>query len=81
MNPECPKCDGASTRRMARTKSLRDRIMYFFGFFPWECVECREKFFNRKRYVRSRRHSLGEVYTESNARPAVNPGSEESRSN
>ena len=80
MNPECPKCEGDSTRRVARTKSLRDRFMYFFGFFPWECMNCQERFFNRKRYVRSKRHPLGEVYTESSSRPVVKPGSEESHS-
>jgi hypothetical protein len=55
--------------------------MYFFGYFPWECVDCREKFFDRKRYVRSKRHPMGEVYIESNTRPAAKPGSEESPSN
>lgn len=80
MNPECPKCEGESTRRVGRTKSLRDRFMYFFGFFPWECVDCQKRFFNRKRHVRSKRHPQGEVYTESSAKPAVKPGSEESHS-
>jgi hypothetical protein len=81
MNPECPHCDGNSTRRVARSKSLRDRLMYFFGYFPWECVDCREKFFDHKRYVRSKRHPMGEVYIESNTRPTAKPGSEESPSN
>jgi hypothetical protein len=54
--------------------------MYFFGFFPWECVSCQARFFNRKRYVRSKRHPLGEIYTESKPRPVVKPGSEESHS-
>ena len=55
--------------------------MYFFGYFPWECVDCHEKFFNRKRYVRTKRHPLGEIYTESGPRQVVKPGSEESASN
>jgi len=80
MNPECPKCEGSSTRRVARRKNLRDRFMYFFGLFPWECLSCQERFFNRKRYARSKRHPLGEVYTGTAPRPAVKPGSEESRS-
>lgn len=80
MKPECPHCDGNSTRRLARTKSLRDRFMYFFGYFPWECVNCREKFFDRKRNVRTKRHPLGEVYTESASELSVKPGSEESHS-
>jgi hypothetical protein len=51
--------------------------MYFFGLFPWECVDCQARFFNRKRYVFAKRHPLGEVYTESNSRQTVNPGSDE----
>ena len=81
MNPECPRCEGNSTRRVARKKAFRDRLMYFFGYFPWECVDCHEKFFNRKRYVRTKRHPLGEIYTESGPRQVVKPGSEESASN
>jgi hypothetical protein len=79
MHPECPKCEGQSIRRVARSKSLRDRVMYFFGLFPWECVECQKRFFHRKRYVRSRRHAMGEVYTESKSAPVVKPGAEEGR--
>ena len=80
MNPECPKCEGNSSRRVSRTKSLRDRIMYFFGLFPWECVDCQARFFHRKRYVCVKRHPLGEVYRESHSRQTVKPGSEESPS-
>ena len=54
--------------------------MYFFGFFPWECVDCQKRFFHSKRRVRSKRHPQGEIYTESSAKPAVKPGSEESHS-
>ncbi len=80
MNPECPKCEDTSTRRLARTKSLSDRFMYFFGLFPWECLTCRAKFFSSKRHSRSRRHPMGEVYTGSKPSEIVKPGSEESRS-
>jgi hypothetical protein len=54
--------------------------MYIFGMFPWECVDCRKRFFSSKRYSRSKRNSTGEVYTGANSAPAVKPGSEESRS-
>ena len=55
--------------------------MYFFGLFPWECLTCQEKFFNRVRHARSsNRHPLGEVYTGTTPAPSVKPGSEESRS-
>lgn len=80
MNPECPKCETSSTRRLTRTKTFGHRFMHFFGLFPWECLTCQEKFFSSKRYSRSKRHPLGEVYTESNPEPSVRPGSEESHS-
>jgi len=80
MNPECPKCESNSTRRVARTKPVKDRIMYFFGMFPWQCVDCHERFFSNKRYPRSKRNAMGEVYTGSGSSRTVRPGSEESRS-
>jgi hypothetical protein len=54
--------------------------MYFFGMFPWECVDCHTGLFSSKRYSRSRRHSQGEIYTGTSAKPAVRPVSEESLS-
>jgi hypothetical protein len=80
MNPECPKCEAVSTRRIARNKSLGHRFMYFIGLFPWECLTCQEKFFSSTRYSRTKRHPLGEVYTESKPKPVMKPGSEESPS-
>ena len=80
MNPECPKCESDSTRRIPRKKTIRHRIQYFFGRFPWECLSCQQIFFSSKRYVRSKRHPLGEVYTETDPRPQVNPGAEERHS-
>ena len=80
MNPECPKCEASSTRRLPRSRKLGDRFMYFFGLFPWECLTCQERFFSSKRYPRSRRHPLGEVYKESETNSTLKPGSEESLS-
>jgi len=80
MNPECPKCEAGSTRRIPRSKSLGHRFMYFFGLFPWECLTCQNKFYSSVRYSRTKRHSMGEVYTESSHKPTVKPGSEESHS-
>jgi len=51
--------------------------MYFFGLFPWECLNCQERFFSSKRYTREKRHPLGEVYVDSAHQPKVKPGSEE----
>jgi hypothetical protein len=76
----CPKCDSTSTRRIARKKSLTHRLMYFLGRFPWECLACQKLFFNPKRYTRSTRNPMGEVYTGTLTRPAVEPGSKESPS-
>jgi len=80
MNPECPKCESTSTRRRSRTKTLGHRLMYFFGMFPWECVDCQKRFFSSKRYSRSKRHAMGEIYTGTEMAPKVNPGAEESPS-
>ncbi len=54
--------------------------MYFFGRFPWECVDCQNRFFHSKRYSRAKRHPLGEIYTGSDKAPAVKAGSEEQHS-
>jgi hypothetical protein len=80
MSPECPKCEATSTRRIPRNKSLGHRFMYFFGLFPWECLTCQNQFFSSRRYSRSKRHPLGEVYTDSSSTPKVKPGTEESLS-
>jgi hypothetical protein len=80
MNPECPTCKSNSTRRRSRTRSLKDRFMYFLGMFPWECVDCHRRFFSTKRYNRSKRHVLGEIYTGSKPTPRVNPGAKEGSS-
>jgi hypothetical protein len=77
MNPECPKCEADSTRRIPRSKSLGHRFMHFFALYPWECLTCQNKFYSSARYSRRKRHALGEVYTESTHKPTVKPGSEE----
>jgi hypothetical protein len=51
--------------------------MYFFGLFPWECVDCQRRFFSARRYSRKERHPAGEVYIGGKKSPAVKPGSEE----
>ena len=76
MNPECPKCRATSVRRVPRDKSLGHKFMYFFGLFPWECLTCQERFFSATRHSRSKRHPLGEIYTESNPAPAVKAGAQ-----
>ncbi len=77
MNPECPNCGSTSNRRIARKKDLKHRVMYLFGYFPWECVDCQRSFFSKVRYRRSNRHPQGEVYLDTPKTPRVKPGSEE----
>jgi hypothetical protein len=78
MHPDCPKCKSPSTRRIARIESLRHRIMFFFGKFPWECVTCKAKFFDAERYSR-KRNKNGEVYTGTKRVRKMKPGAEEVR--
>jgi hypothetical protein len=54
--------------------------MFFIGLYPWECVDCHKRFFSNRRYNRSGRHALGEIYSGSKRPASVKPGSEESRS-
>jgi hypothetical protein len=80
MNPECPHCGSTSNRRVARKKTFKHRWMYFFGRFPWECLDCQQRFFSKIRYSKSKRHPQGEVYLGTPKPPRVKPGSEERHS-
>ena len=51
--------------------------MYFFGLFPWECVDCQKHFFSAQRHSQKARNLAGEVYYGSKSIPKVKPGSEE----
>jgi hypothetical protein len=43
----CQKCVQGELRRLNRTGFVEREILYAFGFFPWECVLCRRKFYRR----------------------------------
>ena len=73
MSPACPKCASDSTRRRIREKTLKHRFMHLFSLYPWECLTCQNVFFHSKRYSRSKRHAMGEVYTGSETAPKVSP--------
>jgi hypothetical protein len=80
MNPECPRCGSTSNRRITRKKTLKHRVMHFFGLYPWECLNCQKFFFSQSRHSRSGRHPQGEVYLDSSKPQRVKSGSEESHS-
>ena len=62
MRPTCPKCTSGSTRRNRRNASLKHKVMYLLGRFPWECLTCEKRFFDPMRYAKSTRGSHGEIY-------------------
>lgn len=45
----CPCCGQQALIRVARTGFLKERIFPKFGFYPWECPQCRKKLLLRKR--------------------------------
>jgi len=56
----CPACGSDALRRNAREGFLENRILNLFGYYPWECADCRKKTYLRLRYKRgskSRRYS------------------------
>jgi len=58
---KCPECS-IQLRRQHRHGILQNRILPFFGYFPWECPVCRETLYfcqrRRKRIVlRASAHS------------------------
>ena len=38
---QCPKCNYKHMYRVAREGFLQTRIFPLFGYYPWECPECR----------------------------------------
>jgi DNA-directed RNA polymerase subunit RPC12/RpoP len=58
----CPKCGSDRLFRTERKTFLQRRFFPLFGYFPWECRDCRKDFTLRKRY---RRKSNKKQYGES----------------
>jgi predicted RNA-binding Zn-ribbon protein involved in translation (DUF1610 family) len=46
---QCPKCGSERVRRIERKGILERRLFKSFGYFPWRCATCREKFFLKRR--------------------------------
>ena len=46
----CPKCHRSRLSRTARKGFWQNRIMAWFGYYPWKCRSCRKTFMIRKRH-------------------------------
>lgn len=62
----CPKCKSSAILRLTRTGFWQEKVLPFFGRYPWECKICRLKFSLKKRGTgasrRSRRVSEQEAH-------------------
>src|SRR5579875_3040658 len=61
--PQCPTCDGIELRRQGRVGFWQRRILSRFGYFPWECGQCREIYMLKQRALGYRQHSHDGVRT------------------
>lgn len=53
--PHCPSCGSSALRRNARDGFFENRVFCLFGYYPWECADCRKKTYLRRRYKSGRR--------------------------
>ncbi len=61
--PECPRCKSKRTARVKRTGLLQRFVYHRFGYFPWECSNCRNVFlFKSRGKLKRRRRTTGEVH-------------------
>jgi hypothetical protein len=64
---ECPKCSSFNVSRSERKRFMEKRFYAFFGYFPWKCLSCRERFLLKDRgewrllEYRSRKSGKGKV--------------------
>ncbi|ADV84716.1 hypothetical protein AciPR4_3967 [Terriglobus saanensis SP1PR4] len=47
--PECPTCNSFNISRSERKSLFEKRFYSFFGYFPWKCLSCRERFLMKDR--------------------------------
>jgi hypothetical protein len=47
---KCPRCQYYGVERSKRRGFLEKRIMSLFGYYPWRCAGCSNRFFLRIRY-------------------------------
>ena len=57
----CPECGSRQMHRMQREGLMQVVVYPFFGYFPWECAECKESFLLKKRYKRKFKSSRGDA--------------------
>jgi hypothetical protein len=53
----CPACERATMRRIGRVGFFQRVVMPWFGFYPWECSNCRSLKFLRVRGIKRKRRS------------------------
>jgi hypothetical protein len=54
----CRICGSSYLRRIPRVGFRQRMILSMFGYYPWECGQCKEPFVFRKRYGRRRSSAL-----------------------
>lgn len=52
----CSNCGSTYLRRLRRRGFMQRLVFSTFGYYPWECGQCKEPFLIKKRRSR-RRHS------------------------
>jgi hypothetical protein len=52
----CPTCKGTVAMRINRSGFLQEKVLSFFGIYPWKCGACGVAFLYRKRGQRPRTH-------------------------
>lgn len=50
----CPMCGSSYLRRVPRIGFYQRVVLSLFGYYPWECGDCKESFRLRKRYGQRR---------------------------
>jgi hypothetical protein len=45
----CPQCGGYHTTRSHRRSFIEREILYRLGYFPWKCIDCANRFFDKER--------------------------------
>ncbi len=52
----CFRCKARAFRRVNREGFVRSVVLPYFGYFPWECVQCRRRAFFRDDGRKEHRH-------------------------
>ncbi|HEY0784886.1 MAG TPA: hypothetical protein VGD62_03385, partial [Acidobacteriaceae bacterium] len=56
--PQCPQCEAIELRRNGRVGFLQRKVYPRFGYFPWECGQCRQIFMLKQRSTGYRQHAI-----------------------